>query len=96
MLTLGIALSLFSTVIGIGLSFRIPFTSSNFTAAAAIGAKWKAVDALPAYDKGRLGGNQNFINHSQTLTIGPGEGVVLVVLGEQKGAPALDLHLVAR
>ena len=95
-LTLGIALSLFNAVAAVGLSFRIPFTPASFTVAGSIGAKWAVEDALPGYDKDRLGGNQNFINHSQTLTIGPAEGVALVVLGEQKGAPPVDLHLVLR
>lgn len=96
MLTVGIALSLFNTDIGIGVSARIPFTRSNVTAAASIGAKEKAPDALPGYTHGRLGGNQNFINNSTTLTIGPAEGAALIVIGQQEGAPVLDLHLVAR
>lgn len=95
-LTVGIALSLFHAVIGIGLSARVPFTSSNVTVAASIGAKDKAAAALPDYTAGRLGNNQNFINGSQTLTIGPAEGTTLVVLGNQGSAPVVDLHLVAR
>ena len=95
-LIVGIALSLFNTSIGIGLSARVPFTQSNLTLAASIGAKEKTADALPAYTHGRLGGNQDFINHSQTLTIGPAEGATLIVLGKQDDAPPLDLHLVAR
>ena len=95
-LIVGVALSLFNTNIGIGLSVRVPFTASNLTLTASIGAKEKTEEALPAYTKGRLGGNQNFINHTQTLTIGPAEGATLVVLGKQDDAPAIDLHLVAR
>jgi hypothetical protein len=95
-LTVGVALSLFNTDFGVGLSARIPFTQSNITVAASIGAKDKAPDALPAYTHGRLGGNQNFINNSTTLTIGPAEGAGLVVIGKQDGAPAIDLHLVLR
>lgn len=95
-LTVGIILSLFHAVVGVGLSFWIPFTPANFTAAASIGTKSEVADALPEYDHGRLGSNADFINHSQTLTIGPAEGAVLIVLGAQKGAPALDLHLVWR
>jgi hypothetical protein len=94
-LIVGLALSLFNTDIGVGLSVRIPFTQSNLTLAASIGAKEKTVNALPDYTHGRLGGNQNFINQSQTLTIGPAEGATLIVLGQQAGAPAIDLHLVA-
>ena len=96
MLTLGILLSLFNADIGVGLSIRVPFTQSNATVAASIGAKGKAADALPDYTRGRLGGNQNLINGSQTLTIGPAEGTTLAILGRQDDAPAIDLHLVVR
>jgi hypothetical protein len=95
-LTLGIALSLFNTDIGAGASVRVPFTQSNITVAAALGAKTKATEALPDYTRERLGGNQNFINQSQTLTIGPAEAAALFVVGKQTGAPVLDLHLAAR
>ena len=95
-LTVGLLLSLFNTAIGIGVSIRVPFTHSNLTLAGSVGQKDKAVKALPAYDAGRLGGNQNFINHTSTLTIGPAEGTALIVLGEQPGAPIVDLHLEAR
>jgi hypothetical protein len=95
-LTAGIILSLFSAAIGLGASARIPFTSSNLTIAGSLGAKGKAPNVLPPYSRGRLGGNQNFINHSSTLTIGPAEGAYLIVLGKQDGAPIIDLHLEAR
>ena len=95
-LTVGIALSLFHFVIAIGLSLGIPFTNSNLTFAASIGAKGKVAGAMPAYTHGRLGGNQNLVNHSQLLTIGPAEGATLLVIGRQPGAPAVDLSLVAR
>jgi hypothetical protein len=95
-LIVGIGLSLFNTNIGIGLSVRVPNTESNLTLTASIGAKQKTEEALPAYTRGRLGGNQNFINHTQTLTIGPAEGAALIVLGKQDEAPAVDLHLVVR
>ena len=93
-LTVGIILSLFHSVVGIGASVRIPFTHSNFTIAGSIGAKEKAEAALPNYTEGRLGGNQNFFNNSTTMTIGPAEGTVVVILGSQDGAPPIDLHLV--
>lgn len=96
MLTVGILLSLFQAVVGIGVSARVPLTSSNLTLAASIGLKQHVAGALPAYARDRLGGNQDFINHSQTMTIGPAEGAALVVLGRQDGAPALDLQLIAR
>jgi hypothetical protein len=95
-LTIGIALSLFNSDFGVGLSARIPFTQSNVTLAAAIGAKDKAPSALPDYTHGRLGGNQNFVNNSTTLTIGPAEGAAIFVIGKQDGAPVIDLHLVLR
>jgi hypothetical protein len=95
-LTVGIALSIFNAGVGVGVSVRIPFTPSNVTIAASIGAKAKAVGSLPDYTDGRLGGNQNFFNNSTTMTIGPAEGAALVVVGKQDGAPAIDLHLVLR
>jgi hypothetical protein len=95
-LTIGLLLSLFNGAIGIGASIRIPFTDSNLTVAGSVGQKQKAVDSLPGYVEGRLGGNQNFINQTTTLTIGPAEGTTVIVLGRQPGAPTVDLHLVAR
>ena len=92
-LTVGILLSLFNAGVGIGVSVRVPFTSSNLTVAGSVGAKAKAIAALPAYTEGRVGGNQNFFNNSTTMTIGPAEGTALVILGRQAGAPAVDLHL---
>ena len=94
-LTVGIVLSLLNLGVGAGVSVRIPFTSSNITVAGAVGAKGKTVHSLPDYTEGRLGGNQNFFNNSTTLTIGPAEGAVLVIIGKQDGAPVVDLHLVA-
>jgi len=93
-LILGGALSLFNTVFGVGVSARIPFTQSNVTVAGSIGAKDRTVDALPNYAQGRLGGNQNFINNSTTLTTGPAEGAGLLLVGKQDDAPVIDLHLV--
>jgi hypothetical protein len=95
-LLLGGALSLFNLAFGIGVSIQIPFTPSNFTAAGTIGTKEKAVETLPGYVEGRLAGNQNFINHSTTLTIGPAEGIGLLVIGAQPDAPPIDLHLALR
>src|SRR5438093_3622067 len=93
---LGGALSLFNATFGLGVSVGVPFTQSNITLAGSIGAKDKAADALPSYAKDRLAGNQNFVNNSTTLTIGPAEGVGLLVIGKQDGAPAIDLYLVRR
>ena len=93
---LGGVLSLFNAVFGLGVSVGIPFTQSNVTVAGSIGGKEKAADALPNYVKDRLAGNQNFVNNSTTLTVGPAEGVGLLVIGKQDGAPAIDLYLVLR
>jgi len=95
-LTAGLILSLFNTVFGIGVSVRVPFTDSNVTVAGSVGPKHKAAEALPNYVEGRLGGNQNFINQSTTLTIWVAEGTAIVVVGRQPGAPAIDLHLELR
>jgi len=95
-LTVGLILSLFNAAIGVGASVRIPFTSSNLTVAGSVGTKEKAPDVLPGYTRGRLAGNQNFINQTSTLTIGPAEGAVLVVMGKQDAAPIIDLHIEAR
>lgn len=95
-LTVGIVLAIFNSGIGVGVSVRIPFTSSNITLAGAIGAKSKAIEALPSYTQGRLGGNQNFFNNSTTMTIGPAEGAALVIIGRQDDAPAVDLHIELR
>jgi len=96
LLTIGLLLSLFNAAVGIGASIRVPFTDSNLTIAGSVGQKQKAVESLPGYTVGRLGGNQNFINQTTTLTIGPAEGTALIVLGKQRGAPIADLHLAAR
>ena len=95
-LILGGLLSVFTTAFGLGVSVAIPLTQSNVTVAGSIGAKEKVVGALPAYSKDRLAGNQNLINNSTTLTVGPAEGAGLLVIGRQEGAPALDLYIVLR
>ena len=96
MFLLGGALSLFNSVFGLGLSVGIPFTQSNVTMAGAIGAKEKVTEGLPSYARERLAGNQNFINQSTTLTVGPAEGAGLLIIGSQTGAPAIDLYIVLR
>jgi hypothetical protein len=89
-------LTLFNAAVGIGVSVRVPLTESNVTIAGTVGKKEKAPDALPSYVHGRLGGNQNFINQTSTLTIWVAEGTAIIVLGRQEGAPLIDLHLEAR
>lgn len=95
-IVLGGILSIFPAAFGLGVSVGVPFMESNVTVAGAIGAKDRVVDALPAYTRGRLAGNQNLINNSTTLTIGPAEGAGLLVIGRQEGAPAIDLHIALR
>jgi hypothetical protein len=95
-LTVGLLLSLFNAAIGIGVSARVPLTDVNLTIAGSVGKKDKAADVLPAYMRGRLGGNQNFINQSTTLTIWVAEGTTLIVVGRQQAAPLIDLHVEAR
>ncbi len=95
-LIVGLLLALFNVGISIGVSVRIPLTSSNFTLAGSVGQKDKAVSALPDYTEGRVGGNQNLFNNTTTMTIGPAEGIGMVIIGRQDGAPPLDLHLVVK
>jgi len=96
-LTVGLILSVFHAAVGIGVSVRVPFTSStNVTLAGSVGTRDKAPDALPQYVRGKLGANTSFINGSQTLTIWVAEGTVIFVAGQQAGAPLVDLHLEAR
>jgi hypothetical protein len=95
-LTLGLLLSLFNSDIGIGISLRVPFTDSNVTAAGSVGKKEHASAVLPAYARGHLGSNQDFINQSTTLTIWVAEGTALVLVARQPGSPLIDLHIEAR
>lgn len=90
----GGVLSLFGVVFGLGVSVGVPFMDSSVSVAGAIGAKAAVAEALPAYLQGRLAGDQNFVNQSITLTVGPAKGVTVFVIGAQEGAPAIDLHLV--
>ncbi|MGH2377500.1 MAG: hypothetical protein ACRDGT_03420 [Candidatus Limnocylindria bacterium] len=96
MIVLGGILSILPVAFGLGVSVGVPFMESNVTAAGAIGAKDRVVDALPSYTRGRVAGSQNFINNTTTLTVGPAEGVAILVIGRQEGAPAIDLHIAVR
>ena len=93
---LGGALSLFNGVFGLGVYIGVPFMQSNVSVAGSIGTKAKIAEALPAYLRGRLAGNENFINQSITLTVGPAEGATVFVIGRQDGAPAVDLFIALR
>lgn len=94
-LVVGIALAIFDLSAGGGVSARVPFTSVNVSLAGSIGAKAKVRSVLPGYVRGRVAGNQDAINYSETLTIGPAQGIGMIVIGHQAGAPAVDLHLAA-
>jgi hypothetical protein len=89
-------LSLFGAVFGLGLSVGIPLTQSNVTVAGSIGTKTKITEGLPTYVRDRLAGNENFINQTGTVTVGPAEGAGILVIGAQEGAPAIDLYIVLR
>lgn len=89
-------LSLLGVAFGIGGSVGVPGMQSNISGACALGIKTKAADGLPIYAKGRLAGNQNLINQSGTLTVGPAEGACVFIVGAQPGAPAIDLFIALR
>jgi hypothetical protein len=89
----GIILAIFSTNLGIGVSVRVPFTESNLSVAGSVGSKEMAIETLPNYVEQKVADNTNFLNQSITLTIWSAEGVSLIVLGKQEGAPVVDVHL---
>src|SRR2546428_9737308 len=68
-LTVGIVLSLFNAALSFGVSVRVPLTDSNFTVAGSVGGKDKAVVALPHYEEGRVGANENFFRNVLTHTL---------------------------
>ncbi len=89
----GIGLAAFNADVGVGASIRVPFMDSNITWAGSIGAKDKSKDALPRYIQERVGENQNFINNSDSLTIGPVQGRNALIVGKQEMAPKIiGLH----
>lgn len=90
---LGGILSTFPVAFGLGVSIGVPFMESNITAAGSIGAKDRAIDALPTYTRDRVAGNQNFINNTTTLTVGPAEGIAVFIIGRQDSAPVIDLYI---
>ena len=92
-LVVGIILAIFGTNFGIGVSVRVPFTESNLSVAGSVGSKELAIATLPNYVEQKVADNNNFLNQSITLTIWPAEGVSLIVLGKQEGAPVVDVHL---
>ncbi len=96
MLTVGVVLALLNVAAALALSVGIPFTTSNLTVAGAVGEKERALEVLPGYARGRVASNQDFINHSTTMTIWRAEGVAVVIIGKQAGAPALDFQVALR
>ena len=92
-LVVGIILAILGTNLGIGVSVRVPFTESNLSVAGSVGSKELAIDTLPNYVEQKVADNNNFLNQSITLTIWQAEGVSLIVLGKQEGAPVVDVHL---
>lgn len=92
-LTIGLALSIFGASVGGGCSVRIPFTEASISSAGSIGSKESTRRALPPYLEHRIGSNKDFVNSSADLTIWLAEGTGVFVIGEQPGAPGLDLHL---
>ena len=95
-LTVGIVLALLNFAISIGVSVGIPFTSANLTVAGAVGNKDKVVEVLPNYTQGRVASSNDFINNTTTMTIWRAEGIAIGIVGQQQGAPAIDLHLELR
>ena len=92
----GTVLALVNVAISIGVSVQIPFTRANITIAGSLGDKDKAANVLPDYTHGRVAGTQNFFNNTTTMTIWRAEGIGIVIIGAQGGAPLVDLHLAAR
>ncbi|MBI2034637.1 MAG: hypothetical protein HYT11_02795, partial [Candidatus Levybacteria bacterium] len=92
-LFIGLGLAVLKGNVGIGVSARIPFTESNITLAGSVGHKDLSKDTLPYYVADRMGGNNNFINDSLSLTIGPAQGSEVFVIGKQPDAPLFDIHL---
>jgi hypothetical protein len=92
-LSIGLALSLFGSAFGVGASVRVPFTEDNISLAGSIGSSQKTRQVLPNYLERRVASNQDFINSSVALTVGPSEGTGLLVVGNQSDAPWVDLHI---
>lgn len=95
-ITIGLLLTLMHVGLSLGITVRIPTTKANLTLAGCLGEKDKAVNSLPSYVLGRLGNNQDFINHSMTTTIWNIEGCELGIIGEQPGAPVFGIHINAK
>jgi hypothetical protein len=88
-LTTIIGLTLANAGVGIGISAKVPFTDSNFTIVSSFGHKDKVIDTLPTYTKNKIGGNENFVNSTGAITVGPAEQVGQLIIGKQKGAPSI-------
>jgi hypothetical protein len=92
-LTLGLILALIGGSLGIALTVRVPGTQSNVTVTGSVGKKELTKDVLPRYARRTFGDNTNFINSSNSLTIGPAQGRQQFVVGEQPGAPVAGIDV---
>jgi hypothetical protein len=92
-LTVGLVLALIGAAISISITVRIPATSSNVTLAGSIGKKEFTQTVLPPYAQETFGKNNNFINSSSSLTVGPAQGRQQFVVGEQPGAPLARIEI---
>ncbi|MFA5932741.1 MAG: hypothetical protein WCV81_00575 [Microgenomates group bacterium] len=93
-MTVGLVLTLLGAAIGGRISARIPFTEANVTIAGSVGAKELTREATQSkYITSRIAGSNNFINNTNTLTIGGIEGYEVFIVGQQEGAPWFDLGI---
>jgi hypothetical protein len=92
-LTIGLILALLGAALGITISARIPGTHSNITIAGSIGKKTLTRTVLPAYARKTFGKDNNFINSSHSLVVGPAQGLQEIVLGKQPAAPVAGIAI---
>lgn len=92
-LTVGLILALIGGAIGLTLTLRVPGTHSNVTLAGSIGKKEMTRTVLPRYAQRTFGGNHNFINSSNSLTVWLAQGRQEFVVGKQPGAPLAGIDL---
>lgn len=91
----GLIITALGVGVGGGCSARIPFTEANISVGGAVGKKEVVQQTLPDYLRNRVASNNNFFNHSGTLTVWVAEGMDVIVIGKQPEAPAFDLHISA-
>lgn len=93
MLTVGLILAIIGGAASIAITVRIPATHSNATLSGSIGKKELTNKVLPRYTRRTFGQNTNFINSSNSLTIGPAQGRQQLVVGKQPGAPLAGISI---